>query len=60
MHQGDELRITGLRDALGTGATIEVENVTRDTRFRVRAPLSEREREVVLAGGITAWVAEVG
>ncbi len=60
VHQGDELRITGLRDALGTGATIEVENVTRDTRFRVRAPLSEREREVVLAGGITAWVAEVG
>jgi aconitate hydratase len=57
VQQGDDLRIDALRTAIESDTPIEVENVTRDTRFRVRASLSDRERGVLLAGGITAWAA---
>jgi aconitate hydratase len=57
VEQGDTLRIDDLRRAVERGEAIEVENVTRGRRFTVRSDMSERERRVLLAGGITAWVA---
>jgi aconitate hydratase len=46
------LRIEGLHEALRGHDPIEVLNVTRDARFRVRHDLSERQVRVVLAGGL--------
>ena len=57
IDQGDILRVTGLREAIRTGAPILVTNTTKGTDFTVSAPLSDRERAVLLAGGITTWVA---
>ncbi|HSH44972.1 MAG TPA: aconitase family protein, partial [Longimicrobiales bacterium] len=57
VDQGDELRVTGLRQAIEDGAPITVENTTRGTRFSVVPAVAEREREILLAGGITTWVA---
>ena len=57
IDQGDVLRVRGLRDAIRTGAPILVENTTKGMDFTVSAPLSDRERDVLLAGGITTWVA---
>jgi aconitate hydratase len=54
---GDTLKATGLHRAIRDGTTIEVENTRTGERFTVEAPLSQREREVLLAGGITAWAA---
>ena len=56
IQQGDTLRITGIRDAIEADAPLEVENTDRGTTFSVTAPLSDREREVLLAGGVTNWV----
>ncbi|TYK42964.1 aconitate hydratase [Actinomadura decatromicini] len=49
--QGDVLRVAGVRDALESGAEIEVRNVTRDEAYRARHRLSPRQRELVAAGG---------
>ena len=57
VDQGDTLRVTDLRGAIERNEPIEVENTTKGARFTVRTPLSDRERKVLLAGGITSWVA---
>ena len=52
--QGDVLRIDAAA-ALRAGATLlHVENTTRGTGFDVECALSERERSLVLAGGLLA------
>ena len=57
IDQGDVLRIQGVRAAIESGQDLEVQNVTKGTTFRAHVPVSERERDVLLAGGITSWVA---
>jgi aconitate hydratase len=56
IEQGDVLRIKGIHAAIRSGAELEVENITKGATFRARVPVSEREREILLAGGITSWV----
>jgi aconitate hydratase len=53
---GDRLRADGLREAVATGQPIEIACAGR--RFTVHPDLSEREREVLLAGGVTSWAAQ--
>lgn len=55
VSQGDVLRIDAVAAALRAGATLlRVENTTRGTRFEVQCALSDRERSLVLAGGLLA------
>lgn len=56
LEQGDALRIDGLRAAIENDQVVTVENVTRGTRFKVKAELSERSRKILLAGGLLASV----
>ncbi len=56
IEQGDGLRLTGIRDAIETRSPLEVENTRSGARYAVGAPLSDREREILLAGGVTNWV----
>jgi aconitate hydratase len=54
VRQDDVLRLDGLHAALAPGAEprLQIHNETRDEDYPVRHRLSERQREIVLAGGI--------
>ncbi|GAA0590640.1 aconitate hydratase [Actinomadura livida] len=49
--QGDVLRIGGVRDALKAGNEVEVRNVTKGETYRALHRLSQRQRDLVAAGG---------
>ena len=50
--QGDELELADLKAAVAERETVAVWNVTRGTTFHARLPASERERRILLAGGV--------
>ena len=53
IDQGDVLALPHLRDELsGDGDRVKVENRTRDETFALRHSLSQRQRQVLLAGGL--------
>jgi aconitate hydratase len=52
LRQGDRLEIRGVRAALESGHPLTVRNETQGTEFQVRYDLSQRQVEVVLAGGV--------
>jgi aconitate hydratase len=53
IHQGDALRIPNLRGALDSGQTrLTLVNTTRPAEVPVIADLTERQRKIVLAGGL--------
>ena len=54
--QGDVLRVTGLRDVVGSGATELTVEVEGKDPITARLSLSQRQREHVLAGGTTNWM----
>jgi aconitate hydratase len=57
IEQGDRLAIDNLQEAVrGAGRGI-VRNVTRGTEFAVTAELSERQRTILMCGGLLAAVA---
>lgn len=56
IHQGDQLRIHGLRSALRHGHPLIVENATNRRSMRVRCELSQRQIRIVLAGGLINWM----
>ena len=49
---GDELELANLGAAVAGRETIAVTNVTRGTTFEARLRVSERERKILLAGGV--------
>jgi aconitate hydratase len=51
IDEGDELRVDGLPDALGSAAGFTVRNETKDQDYAVRHRLSPRQVEMVRAGG---------
>jgi aconitate hydratase len=57
--QGDRLVIGDIRAALSAGV-LDVRNETSGLSFPVRTDLSEREREIVLAGGRLNLVGKAG
>lgn len=56
VEQDDVLEITGIPEALRGGSELEVKNVTRGFTFKVRAQVTPREAEIVLAGGLLNYV----
>ncbi len=52
IQQGDYLRIAGLRKGLRTGDSLTIENATQKRSFEVLHGLSQREIEIILAGGL--------
>jgi aconitate hydratase len=49
---GDELVIEQARDQIAAGADITVKNTTRNAIIQTRVQLSERQRQMLLAGGL--------
>jgi len=56
ISRGDILNFEGLRDSLVRGPDVRVRNVTRGEDYAARHSLSERQVEMVLAGGVIPWL----
>jgi len=56
LNEHDQLEINGVRDALAAGKFLKVKNVTQGFEFPVKYNLSERQRKIVLAGGLLNFV----
>lgn len=52
IDQGDALKIERVAEQLKAGDTIEVENATKGFRFRACVSVSERQKEMLYAGGL--------
>jgi aconitate hydratase len=57
---GDELIIAGLREAVGGDGRAVLEAGTKGARIAVKVDLSEREKAIVLAGGLLNTVKKNG
>ena len=58
--QGDELRLASARDAIVQGRPLTLENLTSGATIKVRCELSERERQVLVAGGLLNAIRNAG
>ncbi len=56
--KGDRLRMGCLRKAIQGEGLVTVENLSQNTTFSVKAELSERQKRLLLAGGLLAAVAQ--
>lgn len=55
IYLGDELELNGLKEkiqALGRGESIPIINKTRNTVFQAHCQLSQRQMEIIMAGGL--------
>ena len=52
IKDGDELVIENARKQISSGNELVVKNVTANSEFRVNVALSERQTEMLLAGGL--------
>ena len=55
IEQDDVLVIEGIREAISSG-DITVRNATRDLEYPARHTLSDRQVQMLLAGGLIAWL----
>lgn len=58
VDQMDDLELPGIREAIANDGRIIVRNRTKGTEFEVKAVLSERQRKMVLAGGLLDYTRE--
>lgn len=54
LERDDRLRLEGLRAALATGAPVPVLDTRSGARFTASCALTQRERDILLAGGLLA------
>jgi len=52
LTQGDELEISDIREALVLGKEIVLKNITQGQMIKLKAEFSERQRKLLLAGGL--------
>jgi aconitate hydratase len=52
IDQGDEIAIPDLRDALAAGRALTLIDRTKEVEIPLRCPLSARQRQILLAGGL--------
>ena len=58
VDQMDELQLPDIRTAIAGNTKIMVKNLTKGTEFEAEAVLSDRQREMVLAGGLLNYTRE--
>jgi aconitate hydratase len=57
--QGDELEIAGAREAMAGGAgRLTIRNVSKGVEIQVKVNLSQRQRAIILAGGLLNYTRE--
>ncbi len=52
VEQSDELKIENIKEQLMAGNTIKIVNTTKDFEFEAKVDLSERQKEMLYAGGL--------
>ncbi|WP_444657926.1 aconitate hydratase [Caproiciproducens sp. R2] len=58
IDQMDELELPDIRATIENGGTVLVKNLTKGTSFKADAILSDRQRKIVLAGGLLSYIKE--
>jgi len=56
IEQGDDLEIPNVKDVIQHGEILKVKNKTKGVEFEVDYSLSDRQREIILAGGTLAYM----
>jgi aconitate hydratase len=56
ISQGDSLEIKDIRETISKGGTLVVKNITKGTEFETEYDLSDRAKEIVLAGGMLSLI----
>jgi len=56
IDQGDELEIPNIKKLLKEGKNLIVKNKTKGTEFEVVYSLSDRQKDVLLAGGTLSYM----
>lgn len=60
IDQGDELEIANIREKIQAGEALVVVNKTKGKSFPVEYQLSERQKEILLAGGTLSYMKSKG
>jgi aconitate hydratase len=60
LEQGDECKITGIHQALRQGKPLTVHNLTQQSTFEVTHDLTERQVNILLAGGLLDYIKSGG
>ena len=55
---GDKLKIENLRKSIQSGKIIEIKNLTKNSKFTVKHDMTEREVNIMLAGGLLNYTKE--
>jgi aconitate hydratase len=56
VEQGDNLEIPKVKEIIENGESLNVKNKTKGVEFEVEYSLSDRQREIILAGGTLAYM----
>ncbi|MEJ2126498.1 MAG: aconitate hydratase, partial [Candidatus Bathyarchaeota archaeon] len=56
IDQGDEIIIENIREAISQKQPLTVKNLTKNTQIKVDYQLSQRQRDIILAGGMLAYI----
>jgi aconitate hydratase len=56
IEQGDNIEIPDIRAIIENGNTLKVKDKTKNTEFEVEYALSDRQKEIILAGGTLAYM----
>ena len=56
ISRGDNLEIPDIREKISRGETLIIKNTTRGVEFEVEYDLSDRAKEIVLAGGMLSLI----
>jgi len=58
--QGDQVEIPGIREGIRKPGTLTARNVTKGFDFEVKHTLTDRQIEIILAGGRLAYTKQAG
>ena len=58
IDMNDELKFEGLKSALTEKEVYTVKNITKDFEFKVKLDLSQRQRDMLIAGGLLNYTKE--
>jgi aconitate hydratase len=56
IEAGDEIQIPNIRKVISKNAPLIVKNITKKKDFEVNYELSERQRNIILAGGMLSYI----
>ena len=56
LDSGDELQVSEIRKAVSTNQPLTVRNLTKNKEFQVNYELTQRQRNIILAGGMLSYI----